>query len=176
MTESEFTVGQCVVGRERGAPIFVLFVAENPRCTRAQCRLGVQAGRKGLWSLLKKWRLCFFSLGPGAHGTANANAPDCVRDSPGCRRRSAAGALPWVLQRSSADAPGHRLAGLSAPIGDSGSQAPSASPSLVPSRPLCSPGKWGTELGGLLGGACTASCGGYILPFLPHCISQGSDA
>lgn len=36
MTESEFTVGQCVVGREKVLRFTVLFVAENPRCTRAQ--------------------------------------------------------------------------------------------------------------------------------------------
>lgn len=82
---------------------------------------------------------------------------------PGCPRRSTAGALPWVLQRSSVDVPGHRLAGLSlTSIGDSGAGSfrLTFSGSFASSVHLANGGQ---SLERLLR-SCTTSCGVTYFP------------
>lgn len=95
MTESEFTIGQCVVDREV-LTIVVLFIAENPCFMRAQCGLE-NAGRKerDLESTKEMATVSLHSWTRRARGKVNPY--DCVPNSPRCRWLSTVGALSWAL-------------------------------------------------------------------------------
>ena len=157
--------------------IVVLFIAENPCCMRAQCGLE-NVGRKarGLESTKGMATVFLHSWTWSAHGKVNPYVRLCNKQP----------TMP-VTEHSGCPV----LGPVSFQCGCSWSQASRASllpsviqgPRLLPSRLRrflhvlsvhLADGRQSLE--GCSRGFDTTSCGGYMLHFLPHCISQGSVA